>query len=197
MKKRSVCTIVWVMGIALLVGGCGNAQHEATEAAINASQTAINAARESADKFVPEQIQAAQDALQSAKDALAKGDDATALNGARDAAQKVKEAVAAAAVKKEEWTKTWDSLNASAPRALTDLQIKVDAFKRYGRLPKGVGTEQMESAQAIFDEVKQQWADAVAAHKGGNFADATKKVSSFQEGLQKLKDMLTPQLKDP
>lgn len=188
--------MVCATGIALLLGGCGNAQHEATEAAINAAQTAISTTKESADKFVPEQMQAAQDALQSAKDALAKGDYAAALNNARDATEKAREAGAAAVLKKDEWMKTWNNLNASARSSLTEIQIKMDAYKKYGRLPKGVGTEQMESAEAQFEQVKQDWAEAVAAHKGGNFLEAGKKASSFQDGLQKLKDLLTPQPKD-
>ena len=190
MKKRRGYLKVWAIGFALLLEGCGNAQHEATEAAINAAQTAINTTRESADKFVPEQMQAAQDALQSAKDALAKGDYAAALNSARNATQKVKEAAAAAALKKDEWMKTWNSLNASAPKTLTEIQIKMEAYKKYGRLPKGVGTDQMESAEAQFEQVKQDWSEAVAAHKGGNFLDAAKKAANFREGLQKLKELL-------
>ena len=69
--------------MALLLGACGNAQRDATEAAINAAQTAINSAQGTTDKFVPEQINAAQDALQKAKEALAKGDYESALKDAQ------------------------------------------------------------------------------------------------------------------
>jgi len=196
MKKRQVSWLAYVTGVALLLGACGNAQRDATEAAINAAQTAINSAQGTTDKFVPEQITAAQDTLQKAKEALAKGDYESALNGARDAAQKTRAAVNSAATKKEEWQKTWDNVRASAPRTLADIQIKMDLYKKYGRLPKGVGLEQMERAQAQFDQVKQDWTDALAAHKGGNFLDTAKKVSSFQEGLQRVKDLLTPPPKE-
>ena len=189
MKNRRKSFLVCALGIVLLCG-CGTAQREATEAAVNAAQTAINAAKDAADKYVPEQIQAAQDALLTAKDALAKGDYAAALNGAKDAVQKAKDAVAAAAAKKQEWTKTWNSLNAAAPKSLADLQIKMDAYKKYGRLPKGVDKEQMDKATGQFDQLKQGWADAQSAYKNGNFADAMKKASLFQEGLQKIKELL-------
>jgi outer membrane lipopolysaccharide assembly protein LptE/RlpB len=185
MKRRgglSICAV----GIALLMGACGNAQREATEAAINAAQTAINTAQGTTDKFVPEQMTAAREVLQTAKD-----DYGTALSGAREATQKTKEAVAAAAVKKEEWAKTWESLNTTAPKTLSEIQIKMDVFKKYGRLPKGVEAEQMESASAQFDQLKQNWADAKTEYKNGNLAEAMKKASAFKDELQKVKDQLT------
>ncbi len=48
----------------------------------------------------------------------------------------------------------------------------------------------MDSAKAQFDQLKQSWADATAAYKNGNLADAMQKASTLKEGLQKLKDLL-------
>jgi hypothetical protein len=190
MKNRNILLWACALGIALYIGGCGNAQREATEAAVNAAQTAINAAQGAAEKFVPEQTKAAQEALQTAKDAVAKGDYPAALSSAKDAAQKAKDAVAAATAKKQEWTNTWQSLNASAPKSMSEIQAKVDAYKKYGRYPKGVDKEHMDTAVARFDQLKQGWADATAAYKNGNLADAMEKAFSFKEGLQKLKELL-------
>ncbi len=184
----------FALGVTLLGTGCGSTQRDATEAAINAAQTAINAARDTIDKFVPEQTKIAQDALQAAREALTKGDYGAALNGARDATQKTKDAAAAAAAKKDEWTKTWAGLNESVPKSFYEVQVKLDGYKKYGRLPKGVDGAQMETAAAQFDQLKQGWADAKAAYKTGHFADAMQKASSFSEGLQKLKELLGIQL---
>jgi hypothetical protein len=189
-KRRGGLSIC-ALGIALLLGACGNAQREATEAAIQATQTAINTAQGTTDRFVPEQITAAQEALQAAKEALAKGDYGAALSGARDAAQKTKEAIAAAAIKREEWAKTWESLNTTAPKTLGEIQIKMDVYKKYGRLPKGVEAEQMESASVQFDQLKQDWADAKVEYKNGNLAEAMKKASVFKDELQKVKEQVS------
>lgn len=182
--------LVCTLGIALLFGGCGNAQREATDAAVNAAQTAINAATNTAGKYVPEQTKAAQDALQSAKDYLAKGDYGPALKSAQDAAKKAKDALSAASAKKEEWTNTWNSLNQSVPRTMNDIQAKMNAYAKSGKLPKGVNQSQMEEAKAQFEKLQQSWADATAAHKNGDFADAISKASTYKEGLAKLKDLL-------
>jgi DNA repair exonuclease SbcCD ATPase subunit len=190
MKKRITCVLASALGFALLFGGCGAAQKDATEAAINAAQTAINAAQNAASKYVPEQTKAAQDTLEAAKDALSKGDYTEALKDARDAAQKAKDAVEAAKAKKEEWTNTWNSLNQSAPKSMSEVQAKLDAYKKNGKLPAGVDKTTMDEAKVQFDQLKQGWADATAAYKNGNVAEAMQKATSFRDGLMKLKELL-------
>jgi hypothetical protein len=122
--------------------------------------------------------------LHAAREALTKGDYGAALNGARDATQKTKDAVAAAAAKKDEWTKTWARLNESVPKSFYEVQVRLDGYKKYGKLPKGVDGAQMETAAAQFDQLKQSWADAKAAYKM-EFCRCYAKASSFSEGLQK------------
>jgi len=187
--KRNASLLACLLGIVLL-GGCGNAQREATEAAVNATQTAINAATEAAQKYVPDQTKAAQDALQSAKDSLAKGDYSAALTSAKEATQKAKDALSLASAKKEEWNNSWNSLNQSVPRTMSEVQAKLDAYKKNGKLPKGIDQDQMDEARAQYEQLKQNYADAMAAYKRGNIADAMNKVPGLQEGLAKLKQLL-------
>ena len=190
MKKRNAGVLISALGVALLFGGCGSAPREATEAAVNAAQTAINAAKSTAEKYVPDQTKAAEDSLQSAKDSLAKGDYSAALSSAKDAVQKAKDTLAAASAKKEEWTSTWNSLNQSAPKTMSEVQAKLDAYKKSGKLPKGVDQAQMDAAKAQYDQLKKGWAEAIAAYKNGNIADAISKSSTLKEGLAKLKELL-------
>jgi DNA repair exonuclease SbcCD ATPase subunit len=188
--KRNTNLLVCTLGAALLLGGCGNAQREATEAAVNAAQTAINAATNAAQKYVPDETKAAQDALQSAKDSLAKGEYGAALTKAKQAAQKAKDALSLASAKKEEWTNNWNSLNQSAPKTMSEVQAKLDAYKKSGKLPKGVDQAQMDAARAQYEQLKQSWTDATAAYKSGNIADAMNKVPGLKERLAKLKELL-------
>jgi DNA repair exonuclease SbcCD ATPase subunit len=190
MKNRTTGLLAATLGFAVLLGACSAAQKEATEAAISAAQTAINAAQGAAEKYVPEQTKAAQDSLQAAKDALAKGNYEEALNDAKNAADKAKGALDAAKAKKEEWTNTWNNLNRSAPKTMNEVQAKLDAYKKNGKLPAGVDQATMDIARAQYDQLKQNWADATAAYKNGNLVDAMQKASVFKDGLQKLKDLL-------
>ena len=190
MKKRVISRLACTLSICTLLGGCGSASRDATEAAINAAQTAIYASRAAAQQYAPEQIKAAQDAVDEARHALAKNDYTAALNGAREAAQRAREAVTAASARKEEWTKSWESLSASAPKLMNEIQIKMDAYAKYGRLPKGVDNAQMEAARTQYEKLKQEWAETTSAHKNGNWIETMKKTSDFKDGLQKVREAL-------
>jgi len=179
-----------VLGIALLAAGCGNAQKEATEAAINAAQMAISAVQTEAEKYVPDQLQAAQGVLQSAKDALAKGDYQKALAEAQDAANKAKELAAAATAKNEEWTKDWAELNRSLPKSMDAVKRKLEAYARGAQMPEGLDKDKLAEAKTEYEQLKQVWADASAAAARGNLGDALKKASGVKEVLAKLMVML-------
>jgi hypothetical protein len=177
-----------VLGAALLALGCGNAQKEATDAAINAAQTAIGSVQDEAAKYVPDQLAAANNALQSAKDALAKSDYTAALAAAKDATSKAKELATTAAAKKEEWTKTWASLNQSMPKSMDAVKAKLDAYARH--LPAGLDQDKLAEAKTQYEQLQQTWAEAAAAAAQGNLGDAIKKASGLKEVLMQLMTML-------
>jgi hypothetical protein len=179
-----------IIAVALLVAGCGGAQKDATEAAVNAAQKAVSSAQDTADKYAPELSKAAQDALQSAKDALAKTDYQGALEAAKEAVKKASEAISTTASRKEQWSKDWKNLSASVPRTLDEAKARLDAYTKKGKLPPGVTSEQMAEAQAQYEKLKQAWADANAAYQKGNVADAIKRAGWVQESIQKLKELL-------
>jgi hypothetical protein len=179
-----------LLGFAVFVASCGNAQKEATDAAITAAQAAVNAAQGEAAKYVPDQLQAAKTAIQTAKDALAKGDYSAALTAAQDAASKAKELAAAAAAKKDEWTKDWADLRASMPKSLDQVKAKLDAYSHGAHMPAGFDKAKLAEAKTQYEQLKQGWADASAAAAQGNMGDALKKASSMKEALAKLVEAL-------
>jgi HAMP domain-containing protein len=190
MTRKTGWFWVAVLGMVLIVAGCGNAQKEATEAAINAAQAAINAAQGEAAKYVPDQLQAAQTALQNAKDAVAKGDYQAALTAAQDAANKAKDLAAAAAAKRDEWTKEWADLSTSMPKSLDEVKAKLNAYSHGAHMPAGIDKSKLAEAKTQYDHLKKSWADATAAATQGNMADAINKVTGLKDALAKLKEML-------
>lgn len=190
MVRKTSWIFCALVGVVLLVAGCGNAQKEATDAAINAAQSAINAVQTEAAKYVPDQLAAAQTTLQSAKDALAKGDYQAALSAAQDAASKAKDLTAAAAAKKEEWTKQWTDLSASMPKSLDEVKAKLNAYSHGAHMPAGMDKAKLGDAKTQYEQLKQTWADATSAATSGNLADAMKKASDAKDVLAKLKEML-------
>lgn len=190
MARKLAGLVCGVLAIVLLVAGCGGAQKEATEAAINAAQTAINAAQAEAAKYVPDQLQAAQNMLQSARDALAKGDYQAALSAAQNAASKAKDLAAAAAAKKDEWMKTWSSLNESLPKSMDQVKGKLDAYSHGAHMPAGMDKEKLADAKAQYAQLKQNWSDATSAAAQGNLSEAVQKATGINDMLAKLKEML-------
>lgn len=190
MTRKTAWIWVALLGIALIVVGCGNAQKEATEAAINAAQAAINAAQGEAAKYVPDQLQAAQTALQNAKDAVAKGDYQAALSAAQEAANKAKDLAAAAAAKRDEWTKEWADLSTSMPKSLDEVKAKLNAYSHGAHMPAGMDKSKLADAKTQYEQLKQGWADATATATQGNMADAINKVTGLKDMLAKLKEML-------
>jgi hypothetical protein len=187
-KTNWICCAL--LGLALFVVGCGNAQKEATEAAINAAQTAITAAQTEAAKYVPDQLQAAQTALQTAKDALAKGDYPAALSAAQDAASKAKDLATAAAAKKAEWAQEWSNVSASMPKSLDEVKAKLNAYSHGAHMPAGMDKAKLEDAKAQYEQAKQTWSDAAAAATQGNLGDAMAKAASVKDVLVKLMEAL-------
>jgi|SRR5580658_6718813 ATP-dependent Clp protease ATP-binding subunit ClpA len=190
MVKKTSWICCALLGIGLFVASCGNAQKEATEAAINATQAAITAAQTEAAKYVPDQLQSAQTALQNAKDALAKGDYPAALSAAQDAASKAKDLAAAAAAKKAEWTQEWTNLSASMPKSLDEVKDKLNAYSHGAHMPAGMDKAKLADAKTQYDQLKQTWTDATAAATQGNLGDAMAKAASVKDVLAKLMEML-------
>ena len=191
MARKMRWVVLSVAGIALLAGGCGSREKDATEAAINAAQAAVNAVQADAEKYVPEELQAARNALQSAREALVKNDYDKALAAARDAADKAKDMVSAAAGKKAEWEKNWRELNEAIPKMLDQVRYRTALYSSKGvRLPEGVDSEIVEQAKTAYEELKQKWAEATGEATRGNLREAIEKGTVVREGLEKLKEML-------
>jgi hypothetical protein len=190
MSTKTGWILAALLGIAVIIAGCDNAQKQATEAAINAAQAAINAAQGEAAKYVPDQLQAAQNALQSAKDSVAKGDYQAALNAARDAADKAKDLATTAAAKRDEWTKEWAEMSSSMPKSLDEIKVKLNAYSHGAHMPAGMDKTALADAKEQYEKLKQGWADATSSATQGNMADAIRKATDLKGMLAKLKEML-------
>jgi PBP1b-binding outer membrane lipoprotein LpoB len=190
MARKTSWICCALLGLALFVAGCGNAQKEATEAAINAAQAALTAAQTEAAKYVPDQLQAAQTALQNARDALAKGDYGNALSAAQDAANKAKDLAAAAAAKKAEWTQEWSNLNVTTPKTLDDVKNKLNAYSHGAHMPAGMDKQKLADAKVQYDQLRQTWSDATSAAAQGNLGDAMAKAATVKDALAKLVELL-------
>jgi hypothetical protein len=178
MKKTLAIAVA--IGISVFVAACGDGGKAAAEAAVTSAQTSFDAAKAGAAAYVPDQVKAVQDSLTSAKDSLAKGGYAQALADAQSLAPKISALGEAAAAKKMELTKSWESLGAGLPNVVSAIQSRVDMLSKSKKLPAGVSKEAFDGAKSGLSTLTQTWTEATEAFKGGNLVDALAKARAVK-----------------
>src|SRR5512139_1394268 len=178
--KKGLALIAAVLVGLMLVVGCAR-DKEPAEAAIKAAEAAIGSAKAEAAKYVPDQVKGVEDALKAAKDAFEKKEYTQALNAAKDLPAKAKELAAAAAAKKAELTKAWESMAGGLPKMVEAIKSRVDILSKSKKLPANLDKAKFEGAKAGLGEITQMWDDAQKAFSGGNLADAVSKAKTLKD----------------
>ena len=148
--------------------------------AIKSADAAVQAAQADAAKFVPDKFKELEATAKAARDKFDKGDYAGALADAKGIVAKAQEVAAAGAAKREEVTRSWDTISSSLPPALDQLKARLQLLAASRSLPKGLDGEKLAEAQKGFESVSQIWSDAMAAAQGGKLLEAVNKASEIQ-----------------
>ena len=86
-------------------------------------------------------------------------------------------------------TQEWSTLNAEVPKAVDEIQKRVESLKP-NSLPRGVTKEELETAKADLETAKATWAEATAAAAANNPLEATEKGRVVQAKTVELKNTL-------
>jgi hypothetical protein len=162
-----------------MLAGCASDKAPA-EAAIAAAEQAVRATIAEASKYVPDQATSLQAALTAAKDKFAKGDYAAALGEAKSLTDRAKEVASAAAAKKAELTKTWESLSSGLPKVMDAIKSRVDILSNSKKLPADMTADKLASAKSGLGVMTEQWTAATASFVGGNLPDAITKGTAVK-----------------
>lgn len=127
-------------------------------------------------------------ALTAAKEKLGKSDYKGALADAQAVGSKIQELPAAAAAKKAELTKAWESLSVGMPKVVDAIKSRLDILSKSKKLPAGMTADKLAEAKSGLGEITQQWTEAAAAAQGGKLTDAIAKATSAKT---KAADVLT------
>ena len=73
-------------------------------------------------------------------------------------------------------TREWETLNAEVPKAVEEIQVRVDSLASSPKLPKEVDKHEFEAAKASLETMKTDWAAATAAFSEGNATEAADKA---------------------
>ena len=86
-------------------------------------------------------------------------------------------------------TQEWTTLNTEVPKAVEEIQARVNSLKP-NALPKDVTKEELETAKTDLEALKATWAEATAAAGANNPLEATEKGRIVQAKTVELKNSL-------
>jgi predicted nucleic acid-binding Zn-ribbon protein len=178
------------LAAALIIAACGN--KEPATNAVTQAEAALGGIRDDAAKFAPDELKAPEATLAKMKDSLAKEDyravvaEVPPFNAQIKALQEAmvtKQTLAAAAQNE------WDTLNAEVPKAVEEIQVRVDALSG-SKLPKEITKQTLETAKTELETMKATWTEATAAAGAGDTQTAAEKGRTVQAKAQELKGQL-------
>lgn len=175
---------------AMMIVGCGS--RSTAQNVVGQADGSVAKVREEAATIAPDELKAAEATLAHMKQSFDARDykvvvaDVPKFNAqmkALEDAMASKQTVAAAA------TQEWATLNAAVPKAVEEIQARVDSLKP-NALPKDVTKEELETAKTDLEAMKTTWAEATAAATAGNAVEATDKGRIVQAKAEELKNTL-------
>jgi hypothetical protein len=168
-----------------MLASCGTDKTAAT-AAINTAETAWAAAKDNITKVLPEDAKSVEGEIAVAKASLEQGDAKGALAAAQALPARIQQLTASLPAKEAELRGVWDTLNASLPNIVLDVQQRMDKLSKSAKLPAGIEQAAFDGAKSTFDEAKQMWGEAQTAQQGGNIGDAVIKALGVKERIAKV-----------
>ena len=177
---------------AMLMTGC-TSQKDPAENAVMQAEAAMTELRVDAAKFAPDELKTTETTLAKMKDDLAKEDYKDVVAGVPQFNKEVatlRETLVGRQTQIIAATREWETLNAEVPKAVEEIQVRVDSLASSPRLPKEVDKQEFETAKASLETMKTDWAAATAAFSEGNATEAADKARGVQAKVSEVKDQL-------
>lgn len=163
---------LWLALPLALAVGCTDAAKVPAEAALKAADAAIATLDAEARKYAPDQVAAVETAYEGAKALVAKKDFKGALSALEPIPAKVKEALAAAAAKKDALVKAWTDATANVPAMLGALKSRLEMLGASRKLPAGLDAGVVAGAKDGLASLEAAFGKATADFQAGNLEPA-------------------------
>ena len=177
---------------AMLMTGCSSQKDPATNA-VTQAEAAVAELRVDAAKFAPDELKSTEATLAKMKENLAKEDYKDVVAGVPQFNKEVatlKEVLVGRQTQIIAATREWETLNAEVPKAVEEIQVRVDSLASSPKLPKEVDKHEFEAAKASLETMKSDWAAATAAFSSGNATEAADKARGVQNKVDEVKGQL-------
>jgi len=177
---------------AMLMTGCMS-QKDPAENAVTQAEAAMTDLRVDAAKFVLKDPKTTETTLAKMKDKLAKEDYKDVIAEVPQFNKEVatlRETLVGRQTQIIAATREWETLNAEVPKAVEEIQVRVDSLASSPKLPKEVDKHEFEAAKASLETMKSDWAAATAAFSSGNATEAADKARGVQNKVDEVKGQL-------
>ncbi len=190
--RRSVVVVLAALLLGAVAGGCANQQDTAARV-VAESQATLDALREDAKRVAPEQYAAAEKAIAELRRRLEQRDYAGVLSAFPGLTAQLTELKATTLARHSELQAAleraraqWSSLSNDLPQRLDALQRRVDELGRSAQLPAGIDRALLERARKTLAELRQRWAEALAAASQGRIPEAADSAQQGREQAEQL-----------
>jgi hypothetical protein len=178
------------LAAAMMIAGCGS--RSTAQNVVGQADGALNKVKDEAVMVAPAELKAAQDTLAHMQSNFDSRDYKVVVADVPKFNQQMKtleDAVASKQTVAAAATQEWTTLNAQVPKALEEVQARVDSIKP-NALPKDVTKEEFATAKTDLETAKATWAEATAATQDGKTIEAADKGRTVQAKLDELKNTL-------
>jgi predicted nucleic acid-binding Zn-ribbon protein len=178
------------LAAAMMIAGCGS--RSTAQNVVGQAESALNTVRGDASVAAPDELKAADATLAHMKQNFDQHEykvviaDVPQFNTRMDA---LKTAIESGQNATAEATQEWTTLNTEVPKAVEEIQAKVDSLKP-NALPKDVTREELATAKADLEAMKATWTEATTAATQGDLVAATGKGRTVQAKAQEIKSAL-------
>jgi hypothetical protein len=177
---------------ALVMTGCMSQKDPASNA-VTQAEAAMSDLRVDGAKFAPEELKTTETTLAKMKADLSKEDYKDVIAGVPQFNKEVatlKEVLVGRQTQIIAATREWETLNTEVPKAVQEIQVRVDSLAASPKLPKEVDQHEFEAAKASLETMKTTWTEATAAFSSGNATEAADKAREVQGKVEEVKGQL-------
>jgi predicted nucleic acid-binding Zn-ribbon protein len=174
----------------MMIAGCGS--RSTAQNVVGQADGAVSKVKEEAATIAPAELKAAETTLAHMKQSFDARDYQVVVDEVPKFNQQMKtleDAMASKRTAAAAATQEWATLNTAVPKAVEEIQARVDSLKP-NALPKDVTKEELATAKTDLETMKATWAEATAAASAGNALEATDKGRSVQAKAEELKNSL-------
>ena len=175
------------LAVAMTMAACGS--RTTAQSVVGQAEGQVASVQQEAEVTAPAELKTVQGTLAHMKQSFNDRDYKVVVNDVPQFNAQMKTLKDAMAAKQGEAAtamQEWSTLNAEVPKAVEEIQARVDSLKP-NKLPKDVTREELATAKTDLETMKATWTEATTAANNGDLVAAAEKGRTVQAKAQEIK----------